>query len=115
MQIVALKEHVPSMKKSSHVELSVVVTVATAALAGCDSHETRRCVDSNQRVVDDRNCDTASQTPVPGTSYGGGHRWYYGGYSGGYGSRAEGGSFSSSTTTSRGIFGSTARSFSLGG
>ena len=102
------------MRRSSHVLAPLLASTALGLATGCRSPEMQRCVDQNNHVVDSSLCRSGS--------YGGGgggsgslYRSYYGG-SGSYrvGSTAEGGStepasghsYSTTTGTERGGFGS---------
>ena len=102
------------MKRSLHVSAPLLAAVALSVSTGCRKPEMQRCVDEQNRVVDDKFCQTQQQplrSPT-GTFYYP-YRYYYGGYGGfGLGSTVTGGgdapisghSYSSSTT--RGGFGS---------
>ena len=107
------------MKRSTQVAAPLLASAALAFLAGCRSHEMKRCVDDHNVVVDDSHCNAQQQPnqqqqnggvgfyPVP-------YRWYYGGW-GGYspGTAVGGGTYtpaaghSYSSGTERGGFGST--------
>ncbi len=63
------------MKKSSNITLGLVATVAMM-MAACDRTQVQRCVDSNNTVVDDRNCDAPPGNTATHTGF---YRWYYGG------------------------------------
>ena len=122
------------MRRSSQVTAPLLASAALALLAGCQKPEMQRCVDENNKVVDDKLC--ADQTVQPANLNGQQPRrdpngvlipfiplyhYYYGGYGGfGLGSTVGGGSntpisghtYSSSSGartsgTSRGGFGST--------
>lgn len=54
------------MKRSHAVHLTLVASVASL-LTSCDQTSTRYCVDANQNVADDRNCEESDP----------GYRWYY--------------------------------------
>jgi hypothetical protein len=74
------------MKRSKAIQTSIVASVA-ATLLSCEGTPppTRYCVDQQQRVLDDRECQQTTS---------GGHVWYYG--RSGYvptGTRISGGSF----------------------
>lgn len=101
------------MRRSSNVVAPLLASTALGLLSGCRGPEMQRCVDSNNRVVDPNLCSANS------TGHGGGgyipYRYYYGGR-GSYtpGSTVEGGStepaaghsYSTTTGTARGGFGS---------
>jgi hypothetical protein len=108
------------VKKSSSVAAPLLASAALAFLAGCRSHEMKRCVDDHNVVVDEKLCD-AQQQPNQQQQHPGGvgfypvpYRWYFGGW-GGYspGTAVGGGGFapaaghSYSSGTERGGFGST--------
>jgi hypothetical protein len=105
------------MKRSTQVAAPLLASAALAFLAGCRSHEMKRCVDDHNVVVDDSHCSAQQPNqqqnggvgfyPVP-------YRWYYGGWGGYYpGTAVGGGGFapaaghSYSSSTERGGFGST--------
>ena len=92
------------MKKSSAVTL--VLLTSAIALESCGS---KRCVDSNNFVVDNRPCENS-----PGHGGGFGYHTYVGGY-GGVGTRASGGSFVSSSGTVSGVFGGAGEAAGAGG
>ncbi|HLK54618.1 MAG TPA: hypothetical protein VKU42_14250 [Candidatus Angelobacter sp.] len=91
------------MKKSSHIHLGLLATLALS-LTSCERKEMQRCIDDHQSVVDDSRC-ISNQA---------GYHWYYGG-GGGYapGTYVSGGSYSphsgysgvTSSSVSRGGFG----------
>ncbi|WP_263368036.1 hypothetical protein [Edaphobacter bradus] len=110
------------MRKSRHVAAPLLAAAAIAMMSGCHKPEMQRCVDENNRVVDDSLC--ANQPPGAqnqnpnGTGYFPNiYRYYYGGW-GGYdrGTMVGGGSYapvsghsyadSSGHGTVRGGFGS---------
>ena len=105
------------MRRSRHVAVPLLISTAIA-MTGCRGPEMQRCVDSQNRVVDQGLC--GSSGPHGGGGGAGGYRSYYGG-KGSYqtGTTAEGGStepisghsYSLTSGTSRGGFGS---SFSEG-
>lgn len=126
-----------TMRRSRHVLAPLLASTAVALLAGCRGPEMQRCVDENNHVVDPafcKNLPPGSTQPLSsgGNGSGGGgyifiphvYRYYYGG-GGGYslGSSVTGGSYaplsghSYSTTsgTARGGFGSSFSSHSSGG
>lgn len=106
------------MRRSKQVVAPILASAAAVLLSGCKP-DMQRCVDESNRVVSSGDCSAlangSNQTTV-GPS-GGAHyyRWYYGGV-GGYvmGSSATGGSYvpangrsySTTTGTARGGFGS---------
>jgi len=116
------------MRKSAQVAAPLLAAAALAMLSGCRQPEMQRCVDENNKVVDDSFCHQPGQPgqaqqqrpdghggfifiPIPSYHY------YYGGF-GGYapGTVVGGGSVTpipgrSYSTTSRGGFG---KSFSGG-
>jgi len=92
------------LKKSSHIQLGLLATFVLS-LTSCQRKEMQRCVDESQIVVDDHYCEINDAH----------YRWYYGGGGNyGAGSAASGGSFSphsgmtgvTSSSVSRGGFGS---------
>ncbi len=122
------------MKRSAHVAAPLLASTALALLSGCHHPEMQRCVDENNKVVEDKLCanqpaDAQQQRQlqeqqrqhngvgfIPFIPL---YHYYYGGSgSRGIGSLVNGGStaplsgHSYSTGTSRGGFG---RSFSSGG
>jgi hypothetical protein len=98
------------MRRSRYVAAPILASAAMAMLSGCKP-EMQRCVDENNHVVDANECRTQT-TVVPGGHF---YHWYYGG-GGSYavGSVATGGSYapesgvsySTTTGTARGGFGS---------
>lgn len=105
------------MKRSAQVTAPLLTAAALSLLAGCRKPEMQRCVDENNRVVDDSLCkNLPNQQPFNGNR--GGmtffpYHYYYGGYGGyGLGSTVSGGSnapiagHSYSSSTTRGGFGS---------
>ena len=99
------------MRRSSHVLAPLLASTALGLGTGCRSPEMQRCVDQNRHVVDSSFCPSG----FPGGGSGSPYHPYYGG-SGSYrvGSTAEGGSaepasghsYSTTTGTARGGFGS---------
>ena len=123
------------MRRSTQVTAPLLASAAVALLAGCHSADPQRCVDEQNHVVDPsfcKNLSQGSQTVSGSMNNGGGYygnngvfiphyyRYYYGGGGGGIGSIVSGGSYaplsghsySVSSGTTRGGFGS---SFSGGG
>ena len=119
------------MRRSTHVIAPLLAASAMTLLAGCRHQEMERCVDESNHVVDPsfcKNLPPGAQQPVAGTPQNNGvpysnnnlflahsYRYYYGGGGGwGIGSIASGGSYapatghsySFSSGTSRGGFGS---------
>ena len=111
------------MRRSSKVAAPLLAATAMAMLSGCRKPEMQRCVDENNRVVDDSFCanlpaDNRNQQPPYG--HGGFvplvplYRYYYGGW-GAYtpGTLAGGGSTTPmnghSYITSRGVRSGTSR------
>jgi len=105
------------VKKSNSVAAPLLASVALAFLAGCREREMKRCVDEQNKVVDDSLCSASQQAHQPnpaGGFYPYPYRYYYGGW-GGYapGSVVGGGGFapvaghSYASPTTRGGFGST--------
>jgi hypothetical protein len=114
------------MKRSTKVAAPLLASAALAILAGCRKPEMQRCVDEQNRVVDDSFCtnQSAQQQQQPQrTASGGGfvpilpiYHYYYGGWGGfGLGSVVGGGSYTPaaghnyaarSGVTTRGGFGS---------
>ena len=111
------------MKRSTQVAAPLLAAAAMAMLVGCHKTEMQRCVDENNKVVDDNFCHQTGQQQRP-DGHGGfvfipmPYHYYYGGYGGyGLGSVVGGGGYAptpgkSYSTTARGGFGS---SFSSGG
>ena len=113
------------MKRSLQVSAPLLAAAALTVLGGCRKPEMKRCVDENNKVVDESFCKNQQGLQGNGSgttsgSRGGGgvmffpYRYYYGGGGGyGLGSRVYGGSTSPlaghsySSSTSRGGFGST--------
>jgi hypothetical protein len=101
----------PTMKRSTQVATPLLAATALALLSGCREPQMQRCVDENNRVVDQSFCRDQNQqqnnTSGPTPSF----RYYYGGY-GSYdpGTIATGGSLTPvsgvSYSTTRGGFGS---------
>ena len=60
------------MKQSSAVQL-ILVTAAAAAMTACKEKSTRYCVDADNRVVEDQQCEDDKRQYNPA------HHWYYGG------------------------------------
>jgi len=119
------------MKRSSHVAAPLLAAAALAMTVGCSKPEMQRCVDENNKVVDDKLCaNLPNQQGVQQRPDGHGgfipiflpYRYYYGGWGGyGLGSVVGGGGYAPaagrsyatrSGVTTRGGFGS---SFSEGG
>lgn len=112
------------MRRSAQVSAPLLASVALAILSGCRRPEMQRCVDENNKVVDDSLCQNLPNAQGNSNGTHGGifffpyRYYYYGGFGGrGLGSTVSGGSLtpmaghSYSTGTSRGGFG---RSFSGG-
>jgi hypothetical protein len=117
------------MKRSTHVTAPLLAAAALAITTGCEKPQMQRCVDENNKVVDDSFCANlpANQNQQyqnfggPGyVPYFPHYRYYYGGWGGyGLGSMVGGGSYfpdpahsyasRSGAITTRGGFG---RSFS---
>ncbi len=97
------------MKRSSQVVAPLLATTALALISGCHGPEMQRCVDPQNRVVDQSLCASG-----PRGGGGGYHAYYGGGGSYRVGSTVEGGSsepvgghsYSTSSGTARGGFGS---------
>jgi hypothetical protein len=119
------------MKRSTQVAAPLLAAAALAMITGCQKPEMQRCVDENNKVVDDKFCaNLPTQQAVQQRPDGHGgfipiifpYRYYYGGWGGfGLGSVVGGGGYSPvagrsyanhSGVTIRGGFGS---SFSEGG
>ena len=119
------------MRRSSNVAAPLLAAAALAITAGCRKPEMQRCVDENNKVVDDSFCanQPQGQTQQRPDGHGGFipifiplYHNYYGGWGGfGLGSTVGGGSYypnpsssyvNRSGVTTRGGFG---RSFSSGG
>lgn len=114
------------MKRSSQVAAPLLAAAAMSMLFGCRQQEMQRCVDENNKVVDESFCKQTGQQQMQQRPDGHGgfimapllYHYYYGGYGGfARGSVVGGGSYTPTpgraySTTSRGGFGS---SFSSGG
>jgi len=109
------------MKRSQVVHLTLLTSVA-AALTGCRDKPTRYCVDANNTVVDERQCEDSRHASGIHAPY----HWSYGGAHGfvPVGTRLRGGSptepaegFSSRTSsgTTRGAIGGAGEANSHGG
>lgn len=108
-----------SKYRSASVKLSVVPIVAAAFLAGCgeDEEETAYCVDANETVVDNSQCDDEYDR-----GGGGGFIWFFAGAGRGFGpgSRVTGvpgdrvRASDRAALARRGGFGSRARSSGVG-
>jgi len=81
------------MRRSSQVTAPILAAAALSLLAGCRKPEMQRCVDENNKVVDDKFCaNLPTQQAVQQRPDGHGgfvpiilpYRYYYGGW-GGYG------------------------------
>jgi hypothetical protein len=82
------------MKRSTKVTAPLLASVALAMTTGCRKPEMQRCVDENNRVVDDSFCANQPQGGTPDQRRPDGHggffpfvplyHYYYGGW-GGYG------------------------------
>ena len=114
------------MKRSLQVTAPLLTTAALSLLTACRKPEMQRCVDEQNRVVDDSLCKSIPNQQNLGSGYHGGgyfpYRYYYGGTGGyGLGSIVSGGSLapvaghSYSSSTTRGGFGSTHGGGSEGG
>jgi hypothetical protein len=73
----------PRRMRSQYVVFGVLGTVALACCGYAAFGESRQCVDSTNTVVDDSQCRNGHT----------GTRWYYGGTSRGFGTKATGGSY----------------------
>ena len=97
------------VRRSKSVTLAVVPLLAAAFLAGCGDKETAYCVDQDNRVTDNVNCDRADNP---------GFFWFFGAPGLGRGSIAGAGQRINSTDRAalarRGGFGSSARSGGIG-
>ena len=119
------------MKRSAQVVAPLLAAAALAMTTGCQKPEMQRCVDENNKVVDDKFCaNLPTQQGVQQRPDGHGgfipiflpYRYYYGGWGGyGLGSMVGGGGYipvagrsyaNRSGVTTRGGFG---HSFSEGG
>jgi hypothetical protein len=109
------------MRRSTHVVAPILASAAVALLSSCHSGpEMQRCVDQNNHVVDPKFCKNLPQANAqngqqPLMPYPYPYHFYYGGYGGyGLGSTVAGGglvpssghSYSITSGTSRGGFGS---------
>jgi hypothetical protein len=88
----------------------VVVPLLAAAVTGCGGNDTAYCVDRNDQVVENRNCDGLGNS---------GYFWYYGGAGGSrIGTQLKGGDRVVSTdigeNARRGGFGSSSSSSGVG-
>lgn len=80
------------MRRSGAVPLTLLATAALATAPGCNDHprEVRNCVDAENHIVRDSQCNPP---PSPAGSGGGGYHYVYGGASGeSVGDTVEGGS-----------------------
>jgi hypothetical protein len=99
-----------SRRRRSRDVALVVVPLLAAAVTGCGGNDTAYCVDRNDQVVENRNCDGLGNP---------GFFWYYGGAGGArVGTRLSGGDRVVSTNVAenarRGGFGSSAKSGGVG-
>ena len=106
------------MKKSAKVSLIFLSSIAAAAMNGCggdddgDWVEAKRCVDSNNIVVEDRLCDDTGPNRHYYSHYYGGHGYYRGDRAYGGGRVAQSGvTYANPSQVSRGGFGSTGKAF----
>jgi hypothetical protein len=109
------------MKRSAHVAAPLLAAAALAITTGCN-RQMQRCVDENNKVVDDSFCKDQPNAQQRPDGHGGfiflpsPYRYYYGGYgSYGLGTPAGGGSYTPAPGAgyvTRGGFGS---SFAEGG
>ena len=116
------------MKRSTHVAAPLLAAAALAITTGCEKPQMQRCVDENNKVVDDHFCANLPTGNQIQQNFGSGYiplpryHYYYGGWGGyGLGSVVGGGGYvpaagrsytTRSGITTRGGFGS---SFSEGG
>ncbi len=110
------------MKRSTQVTAPLLAAAALSLLTGCRNPEMQRCVDENNKVVDDSFCQNQPNAQQQPDGHGGfiivpsPYRYYYGGWGGfGLGTPVGGGSYTptpGASYTTRGGFGS---SFSEGG
>jgi len=120
------------MKRSTQVAAPLLAAAAMGLLAGCHNHDAamQRCVDENNKVVDQSLCQQGQQTTQQQPDGHGGfifvpvivpYHYYYGGWGGyGLGSAVGGGSYTPSpgvsySTTTRGGFGSSFSGSESGG
>ena len=117
----SLASYTSRVKRSTQVATPLLAAAAMAMVLGCRKTEMQRCVDENNKVVDDSFCKQPGQQQMERRPDGHGgflfvpllYHYYYGGY-GGFapGSVVGGGSFaptpgrSYSSPTTRGGFGS---------
>jgi hypothetical protein len=106
------------MKRSTQVVTPLLAATALALLTGCRQPDMQRCVDENNKVVDDKLCQQQGQQPQQRPDGHGSflfvpiYHYYYGGYGGyGLGTTVVGGSYTpipgrTYSTTTRGGFGS---------
>jgi hypothetical protein len=114
------------MRRSPQVSAPLLAAAALSLLTGCRRPEMQRCVDENNKVVDDSLCANQPQQGVQQQQHPDGHggfipiilpyHYYYGGWGGyGIGSAVGGGSYipsegrsyvTRSGVTTRGGFGS---------
>jgi hypothetical protein len=111
------------MRRSTQVAAPLLAAAALSLLTGCRRPEMQRCVDENNKVVDDSFCKNQPNQPQQRPDGHGGflpllipYHYYYGGWGGyGLGSQVGGGRYSPApgvSYTTRGGFGS---SFAEGG
>jgi hypothetical protein len=99
-----------SQRRRSRDVALVVVPLLAAAVTGCGGNDTAYCVDRNDQVVENRNCDGLGNS---------GYFWYYGGAGGSrIGTQLKGGDRVVSTdigeNARRGGFGSSSSSSGVG-
>ena len=110
------------MRRSAQVAAPLLALAAAAMLQGCSRPEMQRCVDENNKVVDDSLCNGQPRQEMRSDGHGGffpyfiPYHFYYGGYGGyGLGSVVGGGTTTPATgrsyatrsgVTTRGGFGS---------
>jgi len=83
------------MKRSAQVVAPLLAAAALSLLTGCRRPQMKRCVDENNKVVDDSFCDNPNQQQNNNALFPHTYHLYYGGWGGyGVGSTAGGGSYS---------------------
>jgi hypothetical protein len=69
------------MKRSSQVAAPLLAAAAVALLSGCREPQMQRCVDENNRVVEDHFChDQKDQQQSNSTFHASPFHYYYGGF-----------------------------------
>jgi hypothetical protein len=88
------------MKRSTHVAAPLLAAAALAITTGCEKPQMQRCVDENNKVVDDHFCANLPTANQIQQNFGTGYiplpryHYYYGGWGGyGLGTPVGGGSY----------------------